>query len=222
MSDDSSSQNSSGEEDFKSELHKKNLKQSRVNKQKPEVVDFLPALSVLDDDVNDQDVDEKNSLPKIKEEISDQELAPSPEVMLASCENGIVDHVVQILDKEPSLINCRDEDGYSPLHRASYNGHTNVVRILLQRGADVQARTGDGWQPLHCACRWGEYLQYTGCCLTVIRPSSAKHKACTTGAAYSLSLLFAFHLRWGWEGGVGNKYPFGLEFWVGLHVFPRG
>ncbi|PFX19032.1 Ankyrin repeat domain-containing protein 49 [Stylophora pistillata] len=68
----------------------------------------------------------------------------------------MVDHVEKILDQDRSLINCRDSDGYSPLHRACYNGHLNVVKVLLQRGADVQARTEDGWQPLHCACRWGK------------------------------------------------------------------
>jgi len=98
-------------------------------------------------------------LPKIEEESSssDQDPKPEPELLLKSSEKGIIDHVVSILDKEPSLVNCRDSDGYTPLHRASYNGRMNVVRVLLQKGADVDARTEDGWQPLHCACRWGEY-----------------------------------------------------------------
>lgn len=148
---------SSDEED--AELKKENFRESQAEKQKPEVVDFLPALGVPHED--DEEIDEKKSLPKIKEEVSDQELTPTPDVMLKSCENGIVEHVMQILDKESSLVNCKDEDGYSPLHRASYNGHLNVVRILLQRGADVNAMTEDGWRPLHCACRWGEYNELT-------------------------------------------------------------
>jgi hypothetical protein len=31
--------------------------------------------------------------------------------------------------------------GWTPLHRASYYGHIEVVRLLLDRGADIQAQT---------------------------------------------------------------------------------
>ena len=148
--------------DEEKELQKEGLKETQVIKEKPQVVDFLPSSMVPVED--HQEADERNGLQNIKEENLDQELSPSPKLMLKSCEKGILDHVVQLLDKDPSLVKCRDEDGYSPLHRASYNGHADVVRILLERGADVTAVTEDGWQPLHCACRWGEYLEYTISC----------------------------------------------------------
>lgn len=144
----------SNEDSSDDELCKKDLEERLANQPKPDVVDFLPAFKVPNDD--DHETDGRSGLPKITEEISDQELIATPEAMLSACENGIVDHVLQILEKEPTLLNCRDEDGYSPLHRACYNGHTDVVKVLLSRGADVQAKTEDGWQPLHSACRWGE------------------------------------------------------------------
>lgn len=56
---------------------------------------------------------------------------------------------------DASLVNCRDDDGYTPLHRASYGGHALVVSFLLDSGADLHARTVDGWTPLHSASRWG-------------------------------------------------------------------
>lgn len=167
MTDDNSSKEANrefhgfeAEEDLQSEVQTKNTDEgaSRMINHKNEDVDFLPAGRILADD--DKEVDQLTSLPKIEEESSssDQEPKPEPALILKSSEKGIIDHVVSILDKEPSLVNCRDSDGYTPLHRASYNGRTNVVRVLLQRGADVDARTEDGWQPLHCACRWGEYI----------------------------------------------------------------
>ena len=148
------------EEDLQSEVQTKNTDEaaSRLTNHENEDVDFLPAGRIIPDE--DKEADQSTSLPKIEEESSDsdQEPKPEPERLLKSSEKGIIDHVVWILDKEPSLVNCRDSDGYTPLHRACYNGHMNVVRVLLQRGADVDARTEDGWQPLHCACRWGEYI----------------------------------------------------------------
>ena len=54
------------------------------------------------------------------------------------------------------IINITDSDLYTPLHRASYNGHTDTVEYLLSCGARVDAGTVDGWKPLHCACRWNK------------------------------------------------------------------
>lgn len=130
--------------------------ESRVKNHENEDVDFLPAERIPA--YEDKEDFQSTTLPKIEEETLDKEPSPEPEQLLKSSEKGIVDHVVSILDKEPSLVNCKDSDGYTPLHRASYNGHVNVVRILLQRGADVDSKTEDGWQPLHCACRWGKCI----------------------------------------------------------------
>ena len=54
----------------------------------------------------------------------------------------------------PEILTVTDSDQYTPLHRASYNGHSAVVEFLLLKGANVEAKTIDSWQPLHCACRW--------------------------------------------------------------------
>lgn len=59
-----------------------------------------------------------------------------------------------LLSAEPQLADCRDMDGYTPLHRAAYNGHIGATSALLSAGAAVNLRTADGWTPLHSACRW--------------------------------------------------------------------
>lgn len=52
-------------------------------------------------------------------------------------------------------MNCRDDDGYTPLHRAAYTGHAPLVCFLLDSRAELHARTSEGWTPLHSASRWG-------------------------------------------------------------------
>ena len=32
------------------------------------------------------------------------------------------------------------QDDDSPLHRAAYGGHTDIVKILIEKGADVNAK----------------------------------------------------------------------------------
>lgn len=74
--------------------------------------------------------------------------------ILWAAENNEIETVETLLRSDSQLVCSTDEDMYTPLHRASYNGHVEVLKILLTNGADINARTLDGWQPFHCACRW--------------------------------------------------------------------
>ena len=74
--------------------------------------------------------------------------------VLQAAEKGDTRKLKDLLDLDPDLVNCRDSDDYTPLHRAAYNGHVRAVELLLEKGADPHARTSDGWQPLHSAVKW--------------------------------------------------------------------
>ncbi|XP_053567638.1 ankyrin repeat domain-containing protein 49-like [Bombina bombina] len=88
-----------------------------------------------------------------EEEEKTEEWYQEQEVLFAA-ENNRLNTLQRILTKEPGLVNATDDDHYTPLHRASYNGHLSVVRELIARGANVHAVTVDGWTPLHSACKW--------------------------------------------------------------------
>lgn len=60
----------------------------------------------------------------------------------------------RLLSEKLAPVNARDEDQYTPLHRAAYSGHLDVAHELVAQGADVHAQTVDGWTPLHSACKW--------------------------------------------------------------------
>ena len=74
--------------------------------------------------------------------------------ILWAAQNNNLDIVKDILEKSPVLVGARDEDLYTPLHRAAYSNHIQVVRYLLEMGADPLATTDTGWTPLHSAAKW--------------------------------------------------------------------
>ena len=79
------------------------------------------------------------------------------EAFLKSAEHGATDILRELLTLcGDDIIHTVDSDLYTPLHRASYNGHLESAEILLSRGARVDSLTVDGWTPLHCACRWNK------------------------------------------------------------------
>ncbi|XP_056267128.1 ankyrin repeat domain-containing protein 49 isoform X2 [Pseudoliparis swirei] len=82
-------------------------------------------------------------------------LKDNPKVLfLWAAENQRLATILRLLAADPSLVRCCDEDGYTPLHRAAYGGHVDVVSALVAAGSKVNSRTADGWTPLHSACRW--------------------------------------------------------------------
>ena len=53
-------------------------------------------------------------------------------------------------------VNQANKDGWTPLYRASEEGHTEVVKALLVApGIDVNQANKDGWTPLYRASRQG-------------------------------------------------------------------
>ena len=57
--------------------------------------------------------------------------------------------VIRLLLERGADVNSRaDDDGFTPLHRASSYGSLEVVRLLLEHGADVEAVNRDGKTPL--------------------------------------------------------------------------
>ncbi|XP_063608653.1 ankyrin repeat domain-containing protein 49-like [Penaeus indicus] len=90
------------------------------------------------------------------EDDPDPHATPEREILWA-CENGKQSIIENILEHHPEAINATDSDGYTPLHRAAYSDHVEIVKLLLKSGASVTAKTVDGWTALHSACRWNHY-----------------------------------------------------------------
>ncbi len=63
--------------------------------------------------------------------------------------------VKALLEKEPELINKKDNKGWSPLHHTSFHGHNEVVEFLISSGAEIHALDNIGCTPLHRAALRG-------------------------------------------------------------------
>ena len=70
---------------------------------------------------------------------------------------GDVDRLTELLDADGDLVGAWSEDGFNPLHLASFFSRGAAVRLLLDRGAVVGAvaRNPMQVQPLHSAVAAG-------------------------------------------------------------------
>ncbi|NXA48263.1 ANR49 protein, partial [Nothocercus julius] len=104
-----------------------------------------------------QSEDEEDEQEKNEEwyEMQEKKMEKNPEkLLLWAAENNRLSTVRRLLSQKLAPVNARDEDQYTPLHRAAYSGHLDVAHELVAQGADIHAQTVDGWTPLHSACKW--------------------------------------------------------------------
>ncbi|MEE9236543.1 MAG: ankyrin repeat domain-containing protein [Thermoplasmata archaeon] len=63
--------------------------------------------------------------------------------------------VAEFLLIEGARANARSSGGYTPLHKAAFNGNQEMVRLLLAKGAEVGLKSDDGKTPLTLAMERG-------------------------------------------------------------------
>lgn len=103
------------------------------------------------------DEDEQDEKTEERYRLQEKRMEGDPsKLLLWAAEKNRLATVQRLLAAKAVDVNTRDEDEYTPLHRAAYGGHMDVVRELIRQGADVHAVTVDGWTPLHSACKWNK------------------------------------------------------------------
>jgi len=74
--------------------------------------------------------------------------------------SGRTDHLLSLLEQDPSAVNAWASDGFQPLGLACFFGHTAAVDLLLERGAAVNTPSKNTMrvQPLNSAVA-GQHLE---------------------------------------------------------------
>ena len=72
-----------------------------------------------------------------------------------ACDSGDTKRVKLLIEQDSTLVNAQGCFKETPLHIASYQGHTKTVALLLQHKADVNAQDNDQETPLHIASEEG-------------------------------------------------------------------
>ncbi|KAL2740363.1 ankyrin repeat domain-containing protein 49 [Vespula squamosa] len=111
---------------------------------------------------------------------------PDEKAILSAAENGDIRKIKRLLMKDLNLLECKDKDGYTPLHRACYGNHVDIVKYLLQVGAKINTKTMDEWQPLHSACCWNNVE-----CAAILIANGADVNAKSKGDQTPLHLVSA-------------------------------
>ena len=75
-------------------------------------------------------------------------------LFILALQNGEMSVVDSLLEEDFDM-DSRDTDNLTPLHLASFGGHTDTALALIERGADVNSRNTDNFTPLHLASREG-------------------------------------------------------------------
>jgi hypothetical protein len=82
---------------------------------------------------------------RIIDEIKQDELSAAvDEDIVEAAKNGNLNAVQAILEKDPSMLNAKNRNGYTPLHWACMRAHWDVAKYLVQKGADLNVVGGDG------------------------------------------------------------------------------
>ncbi|KAK7476821.1 hypothetical protein BaRGS_00031903 [Batillaria attramentaria] len=82
-------------------------------------------------------------------------LAEEQKLLLNACRINDVQNVRDLVEKGVG-VNCKGEEGETPLHEACKGGCTDLFKILLSKGARIEAKDSGGMTPLHWACRHGK------------------------------------------------------------------
>ena len=78
-----------------------------------------------------------------------------PEEIHDAARQGDLAKIKRLLEKNPGLLEARNQNEKTPLHFAALGGHKEIVEFLIGKGADINAKNIAKETPLHYAAAMG-------------------------------------------------------------------
>lgn len=94
-----------------------------------------------------------------------------------AAKSGRTDDVERYLAYGVCEVNELDQFGQTALHIASFEGHLDVVKVLIRKMASLNVQDKNGWSPLHSAASAG-HLEI--CEILIIEGADASMQVCTS------------------------------------------
>jgi ankyrin repeat protein len=69
-------------------------------------------------------------------------------------------NAVELLLKAGADVTIGENDGYTPMHGAGFQGRAEIAKLLIDHGISVHDVHTDGYTPFHRAC-WGSEKRHT-------------------------------------------------------------
>ena len=104
---------------------------------------------------------ECKNLQRVMREVRNRSIWGGKTQLWYFCEKGMTASVVRMLEMKSIDVEGReggDEDGWTCLMTAAYNGHLAICRLLIDKGAKVEAKNIFGKTPLHFAA-WNGHVE---------------------------------------------------------------
>lgn len=132
-----------------------------------------------------------------------------------ACRKGRIEEVERLLAYGICLVNETDKFGQTALHIASFQGHIDIVKLLIKKMAFLSIQDKNGWTPLHAASSAGnlqicEILIREGADPNVQSISKSTPLHYLTSLACSDLLLFVMHLIIKRSDLINLKNEFGI------------
>lgn len=93
----------------------------------------------------------------ITQDMIDQTRAKTENQMLTDLQNLVKKRANSSIRSIDDILSYRSEDLATPLHIASANGYTNVVKYLISQKVSINLQDIDGWTPTHAAAFWCQH-----------------------------------------------------------------
>ena len=124
--------------------------------------------------------------------------------IIKAVNQGDLEQVKTLLEKNPELLNTKDYNGSTLLHHAANKNQKEIMELLITKGADVHAKNGMGYTPLDWVIDGGNNE-----IIALLKSKGAQITPVSDPKVYTLSktvsrIVFPYHMHTNIGASIGS------------------